>query len=114
QSGALPRDQMDALVVSQAQTLGSGTTGLGAGTRGPDGALYTTEPQTGLGNGGFGTINGGTVPLDTDNDGIPNYFERTFGWNTNSADSMVIGGSGYAHLEEYINWLADPHVAGNA
>jgi hypothetical protein len=113
QSGALPRDQMDGLVVSQAQTLGSGTTGLGAGTRGPDGALYTTETQTGLGNGGFGTITGGTRPTDTDNDGMPDFWERTFGWNINSADSMVIDASGYTRLEEYLNWLADPHVAGN-
>ena len=110
QSGALPRDQMDGLIVSQAQTLGSGTTGLGAGTRGPDGALYTSEAQTGLGNGGFGTITGGTAPLDTDHDGIPDYWERAMGWNTNSADSMTIGSDGYAHVEDYINWLADAHV----
>jgi fibronectin type 3 domain-containing protein len=112
QSGALPRDQMDALVMSQAQTLGSGTTGLGAGTRGPDSGLYTSETQTGLGNSGFGTINGGTASLDTDNDGMPDYWERALGWNTNSADSMVIV-NGYTRLEGYINWLADPHVTGN-
>src|SRR4029079_15289116 len=65
-------------------------------------------------NGGFGTISGGTAALDTDNDSIPNYWERAMGWNTNSADSMTIGADGYAHLEDYINWLADPHVTGNA
>jgi fibronectin type 3 domain-containing protein len=113
QSGALPRDQMDALVLSQVQTIGSGTTGTGAGTRGPDGALYTSETQTGLANGGFGTINGGTVPTDTDNDGMPDFWERALGWNPNSADSMVIV-NGYARLEGYVNWLADPHVSGNA
>jgi hypothetical protein len=100
--------------MSQVQTLGSGTTGTGAGTVGPDGGLYTTQTQTGLGNNGYGTISGGTVPLDTDNDGIPNYWERAMGWNTNSADSMTIQANGYARLESYINWLADPHVIGNA
>jgi hypothetical protein len=113
-AGALPLDEMDVLIMNQVKTLGSGTVGLGAGTVGPDGALYTSQTQTGLGNNGYGTIAGGTAPLDTDADGMPNYWERTLGWNTNSADSMVIGSSGYTRLEDYLNWLADPHVAGNA
>ncbi len=113
-AGALPHDQVDSLVLSQMQTLGSGTVGTGAGTAGPDGSFYTDQTQTGLGNNGYGTIAGGTKPLDTDNDGIPDYFERALGWNTNSADSMTIQANGYARLESYINWLADPHVTGNA
>jgi len=114
QAGAFPRDEMDALVVSQVQTLGSGTTGLTAGTTGPDGSLYTSQTQTGLGNNGYGTISGGTASLDTDADGMPDYWERAMGWNINSADSMTIGTNGYTRLEDYLNWLADPHVAGGA
>ena len=62
-AGALPHDQIDALVLSQMQTLGSGTVGTGAGTAGPDGSFYTSQAQTGLGNNGYGTIAGGTKPF---------------------------------------------------
>jgi fibronectin type 3 domain-containing protein len=75
--------------------------------------LYTSQTQTGLGNNGYGTISGGTASTDTDGDGMPDYWERALGWNVNSADSMVIV-NGYTRLEGYLNWLADPHVAGNA
>ena len=51
------------------------TTGTGAGTAGPDGGLYTSQTETGLGNNGYGTINGGIAPLDTDGDGMPDYWE---------------------------------------
>ena len=60
-AGTLPRDAMDALIISQVMTLGMGTTGLGAGTVGPDGGLYTSQTQTGLPNNGYGSIAGGTA-----------------------------------------------------
>ena len=66
---------MDALIISQVMTLGKGTTGLGAGTVGPDGGLYTSQAQTGLPNNGYGAIAGGTRPTDTDNDGMPDNWE---------------------------------------
>ena len=65
QAGTLPRDPIDALIISQVLTLGMGTTGLGAGTVGPDGALYTSQAQTGLPNNGYGAIAGGTRPKPT-------------------------------------------------
>lgn len=41
EAGPLPRDEPDALVVSQVMTLGQGTAGTGAGTAGPSGGgLY--------------------------------------------------------------------------
>jgi len=64
-AGTLPRDPLDALIISQVMTLGKGTTGAGAGTVGPDGSLYTSQAQTGLANNGYGTIAGGTRPTDT-------------------------------------------------
>ena len=111
-AGALPWDEVDSLVIAQAKTLGSGTVGTGAGTSGPNSGLYTSQTQTGLGNGGFGTITDTSKPTDSDNDGIPDYWETAVGWNPNSADSMTLGSDGYAHLEDYVNWLADPHVVG--
>ena len=110
QAGALPRDQIDELVVSQMKTLGNGPVGTGAGTAGPDGSLYTSQTQTGLGNNGYGTINGGVVPLDSDLDGMPDYWELTVGLNPVSNDAMVIASDGYANIEHYLNWLADPHA----
>ncbi len=50
-------------------------------------------------------------PLDSDQDGIPDYWEITLGTdpfvasNNNDRD-----GDGYSDLEEYINWLAAPHA----
>ncbi|HEU5396458.1 MAG TPA: autotransporter-associated beta strand repeat-containing protein, partial [Verrucomicrobiae bacterium] len=111
QSGALPRDQLDNLVISQVKTLGNGATGTGAGTAGPDGSLYTSQTQTGLGNSGYGVISGAIGPTDTDNDGMPDYWELAVGLNDQSAsDATTIGASGYANIERYFNWLGDLHA----
>jgi autotransporter-associated beta strand protein len=110
-AGVLPRDQVDDLVISQMKTLGNAPTGTGAGTAGPDGGLYSSQTQTGLGNNGYGVINGGIAPIDTDNDGMPDYWEKAMGLNFSSAsDAMTIGADGYANIERYLNWLADPHA----
>ncbi len=110
QAGALPRDQIDDLVISQVKTLGSGTTGTGAGTVGPDGGLYTSQTQTGLGNNGYGTINGGIPATDSDLDGMPDYWELAVGLSPTSNDAMTIATDGYANIEHYLNWLAGPHA----
>jgi autotransporter-associated beta strand protein len=108
-AGAMPHDQLDDLVVSQVKTLGHGTDGTGVGTAGPSG-LYNNEGQTGLGNGGFGVITGGIAPLDSDQDGMPDYWELALGSNPNVADSLTPGTGGYTKLENYLNWLAVPHA----
>ncbi len=108
-AGAMPHDQLDDLVVSQVKTLGNGTAGYGVGTAGPS-SLYNNEGQTGLGNGGFGVLNGGVAPLDTDQDGMPDYWELAMGSNPNVADSLTPGTGGYTKLENYLNWLAAPHA----
>jgi autotransporter-associated beta strand protein len=110
QAGALPRDQIDDLVLSQIKTLGYGPTGTGAGTAGPDGSLYTSQTQTGLGNNGYGVINGGIAPTDSDLDGMPDFWEKTVGLNPASNDAMTLAADGYANIEHYLNWLADPHA----
>jgi autotransporter-associated beta strand protein len=109
-AGAMPHDQLDDLVVSQVKTFGHGTTGTGVGTDGPGTSLYNNEGQTGLGNGGFGVLNGGIVPLDSDQDGMPDYWELALGSNPNVADSLQPGTGGYTKLENYLNWLAAPHA----
>jgi hypothetical protein len=91
-------------------TLGRGTTGPGAGTVGPDGGLYTSQAQTGLPNNGYGSIAGGTRPTDTDNDGMPDSWERATGSNLAADDAMTKAADGYALIEHYLNWLAVPHA----
>lgn len=109
-AGTLPRDPIDALVIAQVRTLGAGTTGTGANTRGPDGGLYTSQTQTGLPNNGYGTIAGGTKPTDGDNDGMPDFWERVTGSNPATADATQKTPNGYARIEHYLNWLAEPHA----
>ena len=101
---------MDALIISQVRTLGKGTTGAGANTVGPDGGLYTSQTQTGLSNNGYGTIASGTKPADTDNDGMPDFWEKANGSNPAADDAMQKAPDGYALIEHYLNWLAEPHA----
>lgn len=51
-------------------------------------------------------------PLDSDQDGIPDYWEITFGqFPTNVSDYLPSTHSpGYTDLEEYLNWLGAPHA----
>jgi hypothetical protein len=114
QAGALPRDPVDALIVSQMRTLGKGTPGGGANTVGPGSGLYTSQAQTGLSNNGYGDITGGTKPVDTDNDGMPDFWEKVGASNPATDDAMQIAPDGYALIEHYINWLAEPHALTSA
>ncbi len=114
QAGAFPRDPMDVLILSQIATLGKGTTGQGAGTVGPDSGFYTSQAQTGLANNGYGTIAGGTRLTDTDNDGMPDVWENANGTNPGTNDAMTKAPDGYAQIEHYINWLAEPHASTTA
>jgi hypothetical protein len=105
--GTLPRDALDALIISQVMTLGKGTAGTGTGTTG---SLYTSQTQTGLANNGYGTITSGTKPVDTDNDGMPDDWENANGSDPKTDDAMTKAPDGYALIEHYVNWLAEPHA----
>jgi len=113
-AGTLPRDPLDALIISQVLTLGKGTTGLGANTVGPDGNLYTSQAQTGLANNGYGAIVAGTRPTDTDNDGMPDNWESANGSNSATNDAMTKAADGYTLIEQFVNWLAEPHASTTA
>ena len=49
---------------------------------------------------------------DTDNDGIPNWFETLTGSDPDTANNNGdADGDGYTDLEDYLNWLAAPHFS---
>jgi Bacterial TSP3 repeat len=56
------------------------------------------------------------VDVDSDHDGLPDWWEILHGTNPNSppgdfSDSNADpNGDGYSNLEDYLNWLAAPHV----
>ena len=97
-SGALPRDPLDALVVSQVASLGTA------------GAIITSPGATGLANGGYGTIDGGTALTDSDQDGMPDVWENATGSNPLAADNNTVAADGFTLLEHYLNWMAAPHA----
>ena len=109
-AGTLPLCQLDSMIINQVKTLGKGTAGFTPGTTGPVGGLYTTQTATGLPNNGYGIIRAGVKDTDTDNDGMPDYWETATGSNVNVDDAMQIDSTGYTLIEQYLNWLADNHA----
>jgi len=97
-AGPFPSDPLDALVISQVTSLGTA------------GAIITNPSQTGLANNGFGTIDGGTALVDSDQDGMPDIWENATGSNPLVADNNVVAADGYTLLEHYLNWMAAPHA----
>ena len=94
---SLHRDEVDTLVISDVTSLGT------------SGHLWTSPTQTGLANGGFGTLKGGTPPTDTDGDGMPDAWELRYGLNPNSASDANgdFDHTGYTNIEKYVDGLAD-------
>ncbi|MGA2442436.1 MAG: autotransporter-associated beta strand repeat-containing protein [Tepidisphaeraceae bacterium] len=113
---SLSRDSLDSLDIGQVESLG--TTG---GTASTGDHLYTSPSQSGLSNGGYGTITGGTPPTSSANDGIPDTWATTHGVATwaaahgtttaNPAFAMVLDPLGYSQIEDYANSLADQFVS---
>ncbi len=81
---------------------------------------------TGASNGGFGALNSTSVPVDSDKDGMPDFYEDALGWSKATDDHNTVlansGGlisgttffpagtvAGYTRLEEYLHFLALPH-----
>jgi hypothetical protein len=98
-AGAWPqhRDQVDSLVVADVKSLGK------------SGKMWTDQNATGLTNSGYGTLAGGTAPVDTDKDGMPDAWETKYGLNPNDpADATGdFDKTGYTNIEKYINGIVD-------
>ena len=97
-AGAFPSDPLDALVISQVMSLGT------------SGNIITSPANTGLGNGGFGTIEGGTPLVETDGDGIPDIWKNAVGLSLYTNQAMATAPDGFTYIEDYLNWLAAPHA----
>ncbi|OYV04184.1 MAG: hypothetical protein CFE26_18260, partial [Verrucomicrobiales bacterium VVV1] len=80
----------------------------------------------GVSNGGFGTFAASPAPVDSDKDGMPDFYETALGWNVATQDhntalansgGLITGTTflpagtvaGYTRLEEYLHYLAIPH-----
>lgn len=61
---------------------------------------------------GWPLLNSTTAPPDTDQDGMPDYWERNLGLNPAVANNNHVNPDGYTDLENYLNWLADLHAWG--
>ena len=110
-AGALPRDPMDALIISQVMTLGKGTTGTGAGTVGPERrplhqpdrrpACRTTATARSP------AARGRPTPTTT---ACPTPGRAPPARTPTPNDAMTKAADGYALVEHYVNWLAGPHA----
>jgi autotransporter-associated beta strand protein len=60
---------------------------------------------------GPGIVRNGTPYTDTDQDGMPDFWELGTGSDPGVANNNdpSPSGSGYTRLEDYLNWLTDPH-----
>jgi hypothetical protein len=55
-------------------------------------------------------LNPAPLPVDTDQDGMPDYWEITLGMNPLVPNNNHPNPDGYTDLEHYLNWLAAPHA----
>ena len=85
------RDSLDTRIVNDVLKGGGSTSGIGYGGPWPE-------------------LSGGPPPVDTDNDGMPDAWERRHGLNPKAAaDGSKVAENGYTNVENYLNELAgDP------
>jgi pectate lyase len=95
---SLRRDAVDRRLIEELNSLGTKGACL----------PHTNELGEAL-VGGQGEVIGGTVPIDTDHDGIPDAWEAAHKLDPqNPADGARITASGYSELELYLNSLTQP------
>ena len=94
---SLLRDEVDELLMDELTSWGT------------EGGTISSEFQ--LPTAGPGIVRNGTPYPDTDHDGMPDYWEKGTGSNPNIASNNdpSPNGGGYTRLEDYLNWLVEPH-----
>ncbi|HEU5125584.1 MAG TPA: pectate lyase [Verrucomicrobiae bacterium] len=98
QAGAsLHRDAVDQRLIEEVLSLGK------------NGQFITNENDAPMF--GPGKIAGAKVLPDADQDGMPDDWETAHDLNPHDPeDRNQLAASGYTQLEEYLNWLAEPHA----
>lgn len=92
------RDRIDTRLIKELKSLGT------------SGQLISDENASPMY--GVGILDNGICPTDTDQDGMPDYWEQSImGLNPSAADhNGDADGNGYTNLEDYLNFLAVPHA----
>jgi hypothetical protein len=100
---SLSRDSIDSRIVNEIRT-GSARFGR---TYGGGGKGIIDSPSD---VGGWPELKSKRAPVDTDVDGMPDDWERSEGFNPNSAADGPLDrdGDGYTNVEDYLNSLAPP------
>lgn len=88
------RDLLDCYVVDQFKSFGK------------KGVIITNETENPIGTPSTWNMWAGTKRIDTDNDGMPDAWERDNGLNPNVAsDAVAYAANGYLNIENYINGI---------
>jgi len=99
---SLNRDEVDKLLISQIKSYGT------------LGSIIDRESDNGINN-NVGTVDSGTSPTDSDQDGMPDSWESNNGLNSSSADDDGdTDGDGYTNIEEYLEWIIDNQDAASS
>ena len=75
---------------------------------------YTNSLESQSQVGGWPALNTYNVPVDSDQDGMPDYWETANRMNSYAANNNHTNASGYTDLEDYLNWLAGLHAVCSA
>ena len=97
-------DDHDVRMVDETYNGTTSTTGCKTGKKG----LIDRESDAG----GYETFESAVrnADFDTDQDGMPDWWERLNGLSVSAADNNSdTDGDGYTALEDYLNWMALPH-----
>jgi autotransporter-associated beta strand protein len=132
--GAPLRDELDTLLFNSLKNQESIVVQKDANVPGevtpPTGEAHLADPPYNISNAGFGTLNSTAAPTDADLDGMPNFWENALNgqagmvFNPATADHNAVFTAGqlpstffppgtpvgYTHLEEYLHFLAVPHI----
>jgi hypothetical protein len=98
---SLHRDQVDSQVVSQTLSLGK------------IGGMWTNQASTGLTNSGYGIIQSGKDSIDSDGNGIPDWWKKKHGLSLTDASAAAqtkLSAQGYTNLEMYLDEIAGDSV----
>lgn len=88
------RDQADCYMVDEVLSYGK------------EGALITYETSLPIGAPDTWTWWKGEKITDTDNDGMPDWWENANGTNSSKNDACVVSSNGYLNIENYINSIS--------